>query len=127
MHTSIEERNKKNKTLEIGAGTLNHLKYEIKKHYDIIAPKRFLFKNSKEKKLVNKRYDDIKFTPNNYYHRIISCAVLEHITDLPDYLYVSSLKLKKNGYQQHSIPCEGYPMWDILWSLFSGTIFILKF
>ena len=23
----------KNKTLEIGAGTLNHLKYEIKKHY----------------------------------------------------------------------------------------------
>ena len=76
---------------------------------------------------INKRYDDIKLTPDNNYNRIISCAVLEHITDLPDYLYASSFKLKKGGYQQHSIPCEGYPMWDILWFLFSGILFKLKF
>ena len=127
LHTSIDERNKKNTTLEIGAGTLNHLKYEIKKHYDIIEPKKFLYKHSINKKLINKSYDDIKLTPDNYYKRIISCAVLEHITDLPDYLYVSSFKLKKRGYQQHSIPCEGYPMWDILWFMFSGILFKLKF
>ena len=127
LHTSIDERNIKNTTLEIGAGTLNHLKYETKKHYDIIEPKNFLYKNSINKKLINKRYADIKLTPDNNYNRIISCAVLEHITDLPDYLYVSSLKLKKGGYQQHSIPCEGYPIWDILWFMFSGILFKLKF
>jgi hypothetical protein len=127
LHTSINDRNIKNTTLEIGAGTLNHLKYEIKKHYDIIEPKSFLYKNSINKKLINKKYADIKLTPDNNYNRIISCAVLEHIADLPDYLYVSSLKLKKGGYQQHSIPCEGYPMWDILWFMFSGILFRLKF
>ena len=127
LHISIDERNIKNTTLEIGAGTLNHLKYETKKHYDIIEPKSFLYKDSINKKLINKRYADIKLTPDNNYNRIISCAVLEHITDLPDYLYVSSLKLKKGGYQQHSIPCEGYPMWDILWFMFSGILFKLKF
>ena len=45
LHTSIDERNIKNTTLEIGAGTLNHLKYETKKHYDIIEPKSFLYKD----------------------------------------------------------------------------------
>ena len=127
LHTSLDDRKNKNKTLEVGAGTLNHLKYETKKHYDIIEPKKFLFKYSKDRKLITKYYDDISLVPNNFYNRIISCAVLEHITDLPDYLYQSSFKLKKKGYQQHSIPCEGYPMWDILWYLFSGLLFKLKF
>ena len=127
LHFSIDDRKKINKTLEVGAGTLNHLKYEIKKHYDIIEPKSFLFINSKYIKFINNSFKDIKLTPNNNYDRIISCAVLEHIIDLPDYLYTSSLKLKKKGYQQHSIPCEGYPMWDILWFLFSGMLFKLKY
>jgi len=127
LHLSINDRERKNKTLEIGAGTLNHLKYEIKKHYDIIEPKKFLYKNSINKRLVNKSYKNISQTRNYFYERIISCATLEHITDLPEYLYTSSLKLKKNGYQQHSIPCEGYPMWNISWFLFSGLLFKLKY
>ena len=44
LHTSIDEKDMINTTLEVGAGTLNHLKYEIKKHYDIIEPKSFLCK-----------------------------------------------------------------------------------
>ena len=127
LHSSIDNKEKKNKTLEIGAGTLNHLKYEVEKHYDIIEPKKFLYKKSIYKKLINNSYRDIYQTKNNYYDRIISCAVLEHITNLPEYLHISSLKLKKNGYQQHSIPCEGYPMWDISWFLFSGITFKLKY
>ena len=49
LHSSIKKiKNKKIKTIEIGAGTLNHLKYENLKDnsYDIIEPKKFLFKNS---------------------------------------------------------------------------------
>ena len=128
LHLSIKERNLKKKTLELGAGTLNHLKYEnLNKVYDIIEPKKFLYKYSNNKKYINNKFSNLNKTKNLYYDRIISCAVLEHITDLPDYLYVSSFKLKKSGYQQHSIPCEGYPMWDIFWFLFSGILFKLKF
>ena len=127
LHLSIDDRMRKNKTLELGAGTLNHLKYEVQKEYDIVEPKSFLFRGSKNKKLINKIYKNINSTPNKNYDRIISCAVLEHITDLPNYLYLSSLKLKKRGYQQHSIPCEGYPMWNIVWFLFNGIFFKLRY
>ena len=46
--------------------------------------------------------------------------------DLPKYLYLSTKKLKKNGYQSHSIPCEGYPVWDIAWYLMSGISFKIR-
>ena len=127
LHLSINDRWTKKNTLEIGAGTLNHLPYESKKNYDIIEPKKFLYKNSKYKKLINKIFKNIKNCKNNYYDRIISCAVLEHMTNLPEYLCISSLKMKDTGYQQHSIPCEGYPVWNITWFLFSGVLFKIKY
>ena len=42
----------------------------------------------------------------NNYDRIISCAVLEHLEDLPKYLYLSTKKLKKSGfYHSRYAPC----------------------
>ena len=129
LHFAIRGRNLlSNTTLEIGAGSLNHLKYEnfTKKHiYDVIEPKKFLYKNNKNKFLVNKFYKSLSNTRKNTYNRIISCAVLEHLEDLPNYLYLSSQKMKKNGYQSHSIPCEGYPVWNITWFIISGITLIL--
>ena len=128
LHISIDDRYKDNKTLEIGAGTLNHVKFESnKKIYDIIEPKKYLFIKSKYKKKINKSFKNINDCKNNYYERIISCAVLEHMTDLPEFLYISSKKLKKKGYHQHAIPCEGYPVWNLTWFLFSGLIFKIKY
>tara|TARA_B100001057_G_scaffold391746_1_gene400094 strand:- start:2298 stop:3047 length:750 start_codon:yes stop_codon:yes gene_type:complete len=130
LHFSIKGRKLfYNSTLEMGAGSLNHLKYEnfIKnQRYDVIEPKKFLYKKNKKKFLVNKFYKSLKNTKNKSYNRIISCAVLEHLEDLPNYLYLSSLKMKKNGYQSHSVPCEGYPVWDITWFLISGITFKLR-
>ncbi len=130
LHFAIKGRNLLfNTTLEIGAGSLNHLKYEnfSKKHiYDVIEPKKFLYENNKNKFLVNKFYKSLNNTKKNSYSRIISCAVLEHLEDLPYYLYLSSQKMKKNGYQSHSIPCEGYPIWNITWFLISGITFKLR-
>ena len=128
LHVSMDDRNKNRRTLELGAGTLNHLRFESNdKQYDIIEPRKFLFRNSKYKKRINKSFKSINNVKNKYYDRIISCAVLEHLTDLPEYLYISSLKMKKNGYQQHSIPCEGYPTWNLTWFLFSGVLFKIKY
>mgnify|MGYP006107129771 FL=1 len=129
LHFSIKGREEGFYTsLEIGAGTLNHIPYEKieRKKYDVIEPKKFLYKNNKNKVLVNKFYNNLNVVPNNNYDRIISCAVLEHLEDLPKYLYLSTKKLKKNGFQSHSIPCEGYPVWDIAWYLMSGISFKLR-
>ena len=129
LHFSIKGRKESlNKSLEIGAGTLNHVPYEEMKNnkYDVIEPKKFLYKNNNNKVLINKFYSNLNFVPNNKYDRIISCAVLEHLEDLPKYLHLSAKKLKKNGYQSHSIPCEGYPIWDISWYLMSGISFKIR-
>jgi len=129
LHFSIKGRKDGfKKSLEVGAGTLNHIPYESmnNKKYDVIEPKKFLYKSNRNKILINKFYDNLNFAPNNKYDRIISCAVLEHLVDLPKYLYLSTKKLKKNGYQSHSIPCEGYPVWDIAWYLMSGISFKIR-
>ena len=132
MHKNILKFNNKSKinTLEVGAGTLNHLFYEnLKKKdkYDIIEPKKFLYQNNILKKRINKVYPDYNNLPTKKYDRIISCATLEHITDLPKFLAISAFKLKnKNSFHSHSIPCEGYLAWTIANRYLSGMLFKLR-
>ncbi len=131
LHFAIKGRlsNLNLSTLEVGAGTLNHLKYESKnnlKNYNIIEPKKFLFKNNKLKSCVANVYKDFNKLPKNNFDRIISCAVLEHLEDLPMFLAKTGLAMKKNSYQSHSIPCEGYPVWKITWDIISGIPFKLR-
>lgn len=131
LHKSIKKlKNKKQKTLEIGAGTLNHLKYENidnKNHlYDIIEPKKFLLKKNKFINKINNCYKNFENTPNNFYNRIISCATLEHLVELPKFLAVTSFKLSKRGYHSHSIPCEGCFSWNVVNRLLMGLIFKLR-
>jgi hypothetical protein len=130
MHLSIKGRNSKKiiSSLEIGAGNLNHLKYEGAKNllnYSIIEPKKFLLKDNKDLKIV-KIYQNLNQVKKKSVHRIISCAVLEHLTDLPKFLVLSSKCLKKKGYQSHSIPCEGYPLWHLAWNIVSGVPFKIR-
>lgn len=132
LHNSIltNKKNSKINTLEIGAGTLNHLAFEkniSNQKYDIIEPKKFLLKKNKFKKEINKVYPNYRSVPDNFYDRIISCATLEHLTNLPDFLATSAFKLKKkNSYHSHSVPCEGYFAWNLANKIISGLIFRLR-
>lgn len=131
LHRSIKGRKSSEilSTLEIGAGTLNHLKFESennKKNYNIIEPKKYLLKENKNLRFIYKIYENINEVPKENFDRIISCAVLEHVTNLPYYLALSGMSLKENGYQSHSIPCEGYPTWHLVWNLFSGVPFKIR-
>lgn len=130
FHFSIKGRKDPSaKTLEVGAGSLNHLKWENlrkKKRYDVIEPKKFLYEKNKDKNLISNFYKNLNAVPNNTYDRIISSAVLEHMEDLPYFFYFSSKKLKNNGYHSHSIPCEGYPTWTLAGYLVSAISFKIR-
>ncbi len=116
------------KVLEIGAGTLNHLKYEnINGHYDIIEPMEFLFKNRKEVPFIKTIFpsiDDIH--TQDQYERIVSIAVLEHLCDLPKVIAKSAVLLKPDGQLQAGIPSEGGMLWGLAWRCTTGLSYRLR-
>lgn len=130
-HTMIEEnfKNKANhKTLEIGAGNLNHLKY-VKNNfqYDVIEPSKFFYENSSNLKRVKNIYSDIaEIKDEDKYDRIISIMVLEHILDLPTLLNNAQKILKNGGIFQASVPCQGEISFYLGWRLTTGLSFFLK-
>ena len=114
-------------TLEIGAGTLNQLKYEQAKPYDIIEPFKELFADSLLIKNVRNIYSDIdQINLSTTYDRIISVATFEHIIDLPKVVAKTCLLLNKNGCLRTSIPNEGHFLWTLGWKATTGVEFKLK-
>lgn len=130
-HTIIEDNfkiNESHKTLEIGAGNLNHLKY-IKNNfqYDIIEPSKFFYENSLSIQRVNNIYSDIAEIKDEVkYDRIISIMVLEHVLDLPTLLNSAQKILKKDGVFQASVPCQGELSFYLGWRFTTGLSFFLK-
>jgi hypothetical protein len=102
-------------TLEIGAGTLNHIPYE--KHistYDIVEPFKELFENSARLQHISNQYSDISEVPNDcFYDRIISIAVFEHLQELPQLLALAATHLNRGGVIRVAIPNEGTLLWKL--------------
>ena len=129
MHRRIardaRESNHSLSTLEIGAGTLNHLRYESQSAaYDIVEPAHYLFEDSPSLSLVRTIYNDIKeVQPDTPYDRIISTASFEHICNLPEVVAQCGLLLKPGGQLRAAIPAEGGPLWKLGWQLTTGWEF----
>lgn len=116
------------KTLEIGAGTLNQLKYEESKQYDIIEPFKELYIDSPDLQKVRNVYNDIdEIDLSEKYDRITSIATFEHILDLPKVVAKSCLLMQTNGTLRTSIPNEGTFLWTLGWKLTTGIEFKLKY
>ena len=116
------------RTLEIGAGTLNQLKYEKSNHYDIIEPFEALYKDSPFLKDINTIYEDIDdIDLEKKYDRITSVATFEHILDLPKVVAKSCLLMETNGTLRTSIPNEGTFLWTLGWKLTTNIEFKLKY
>ena len=116
------------KTLEIGAGNLNHLKY-VKNNfqYDVVEPGNFFYKDSPHFKRVNKIYSDVsEVSEKEKYDRVISVMVLEHVTDLPQLLQNAKHLLKKDGVFQAAVPCQGELAFFLGWRFTTGFSFFLK-
>jgi len=112
-------------TLEIGAGTLNHLHYESNHAaYDIVEPANYQFAGSPFLNRVRNIYNDIReVPPDTRYDRIISIATFEHICNLPEVVAGSGLLLNPGGVLRAAIPAEGGPLWTLGWKLTTGFEF----
>ena len=118
-----------NTTLEIGAGTLNHLPYEkTVKIYDVVEPFEPLFENSPNIYRLRTRYKDITDVPTGLmYDRILSIAAFEHICNLPELVARATLLLKNEGCLRIAIPSEGSLLWYLGWRFTTGLEFFIKY
>jgi hypothetical protein len=114
--------------LEIGGGTLNHLKFESdKSHYDVIEPLYDHYGEKPQKTEVNCFYEDIsEISDDAVYDRIISIATLEHLTDLPATVAKSGMILSESGLFQAGYPNEGGMLWGLSWRVSTGLEYWLR-
>ncbi len=128
MHRQVAGSEQGGRILEIGAGTLNHVSYEKNpSQYDAVEPFRELWENSPNRNKVTAIYNDISDIPaGNRYDRIVSVAVLEHLTDLPSILAQSALLLAKSGSLRAGIPSEGGFLWSLGWRATTGISYRLR-
>ncbi len=99
--------------LELGAGTLNHRRYEDPSiAYDVVEPFRELYAGKPEAQSVRAFYDSVADIPaDRRYARVISIAVLEHMENLPADIANAALLLDERGVFQAGIPSEGGFLW----------------
>ncbi|HSQ80055.1 MAG TPA: methyltransferase domain-containing protein, partial [Casimicrobiaceae bacterium] len=114
--------------LELGAGTLNHLQFEPPgETYDVVEPFHELYRGRPEAARIRSFYDSVgEVPPDRSYHRIVSVAVLEHLTDLPREVAGAALHLRPGGIFQAGIPSEGGFLWGIGWRFSTGISYRLR-
>lgn len=132
MHRKVAAdvgRGRRKSTLEIGAGTLNHLRYEpASAPYDIVEPFRQLYESSPDFPRVSHAYYDIsEISRDTKYDRIISVAALEHVADLPEVVARGGLLLGAGGQFRAGVPSEGTILWLLCWKLLTGVEFRLRY
>ena len=133
MHRQVAKdclkKSDKTTTLEIGAGTLNQLRYEMPfAIYDIVEPNKGFYEDSPEINKVRNIYDDISKVPIRHkYDRITSVATFEHICNLPEVLAYCGFLLAPNGVLRIAIPSEGTFLWALGWKLTTGLECRIKY
>jgi hypothetical protein len=107
--------NRKLATLEIGAGTLNHIQFEpLHEEYDVVEPFKELYDGSPLLKNVRTIYADIDEISGRKYDRVISIATFEHIENLPEVVAKAATLLNaERGHLRVAIPNEGTLMWSL--------------
>lgn len=129
MHRKVSQSPILFPVLELGAGTLNHLKFESSPgDYFAVEPQKILYINKPRIKYIKEIYSSINDVPDNLkFSRIISVATLEHITTLPAVVARAATLLNSNGEFRAGIPTEGGFLWYLAWRFGTGLGFFLKY
>ena len=116
------------RTLEVGAGNLNHLQYEPSSAaYDVVEPFLELEADAPNKRRVSTIYRDISEIREARYDRIISVATFEHLEDLPTVTASFGKLLSPSGRLRIAIPSEGTLLWGLGWRFTTGIEFRLRY
>jgi SAM-dependent methyltransferase len=130
MHRQVAFSANGGETLEIGAGTLNHIPHERPRAdapYDAVEPFAELYEGKPEAGNLRGIYADIsELPPERLYDRVISIATLEHLTHLPEVVAAAALRMKPGALFSAGIPSEGGFLWGLSWRLSTGLAFRLK-
>lgn len=115
-------------TLEIGAGTLNQLNWELTEVYDIIEPFQTLYLSSQNLYRVRNIYTDInEIKGTSMYDRITAIASFEHICNLPEVVERCHSLLRTGGCLRVAIPNEGRFLWKFAYTMTTGLEFKHKY
>jgi hypothetical protein len=117
-------------TLEIGAGTLNHLDYEKDiRTLDVVEPgEDFLDAFPQRRSRVRHCYHEVfEIRGEQVYQRVISIATFEHLTDLPMVVAKAGILLNDTGSLRVAIPNEGEVLWKLGYRLTNGIEFRLRY
>jgi SAM-dependent methyltransferase len=104
---------KRCKTLEIGAGIGEHIRYENienQEYYALEIRKDFTDQIKRDFPSVKPVCGDIQtgvHFPDHYFDRIIAIHVLEHLPNLPAALKEIKRLIKPSGICEFMLPCEG--------------------
>ncbi len=128
MHSQVASGAPPRRLLELGAGTLNHRRYEPRVGtYEIVEPFEGLYKASPELARVDRIYRAIEDVPRAPgYDRICSVAVLEHLENLPSAVAACAVRLSDGGTFRAGIPAEGGLAWGIAWRATTGLSYRLR-
>jgi SAM-dependent methyltransferase len=128
MHRQVAGRGGPGSILEVGAGTLNHVRYERRfTVYDAVEPFADLWRQSPHRTQVREIHASIHgVPPDRKYDRVISIAVLEHVEDLPAVLAACRRLLAPGGIVQAAIPSEGGLLWGLAWRLTTAVSYRLS-
>ncbi len=115
------------RTLEVGAGNLNHLAYEPESQvYDIVEPFAELYENAPARSRVSHVYRSLDEVSGQPFDRILSIATFEHLCDLPAVAAQCGRLLAPGGELRVAIPSEGTLLWGMGWRLTTGIEFRLR-
>lgn len=133
MHRRIAAEQVMGNVLELGAGGLNHVNYETTcARYDVVEPIEDIVLNSPSFAKVDDYlggYDefvDLASAGRLNYQKILSIAVLEHLTHLPWIVAASVLALEPHGSFHAGIPNEGGALWEVSWRGTTGVAYRLR-
>ena len=114
--------------LDFGSGNFNHFKYEQDYTvYDAVEPFEELYAGHAELDKIDNLYRYAQEIEGNKYDRILSVAVLEHLTDLPREIATCCLLIENRGIFQAGITCEGELAWYLGWRFSSAISFRRKY
>jgi hypothetical protein len=124
----VAESGRECRTLEIGAGNLNHLRYEPHEgRYDVVESISDLVAQSSLRSRVTDAYQDLGEIRGRHYDRIVSIAAFEHYCNLPEVVSCCSALLAPGGQLRIAVPSEGTLLWALGWTLTTGLEFRWKY